>query len=576
MPTSPFTRRTMLSGLAAVSAGLATPAGALTAGAAPRRPTTLRESGTTGGSALQYDAAAYVQLEPGFLGVDNATYPRVKLMADGRYLLTYQDAQIGWNIYWTTSSNLQDWAEPQVLFESYPIPDDCNHPSTCTGSDDVCFSTADAAVLDNGDILTICSYRASKNFYYNFDMSGMVMRRSRDHGQTWSEPETVYLGPTWEPYLAQLESGEVQIYFTHIAPKMAIEDTAHSSGVGLLRSFDQGRTWRPHVTGYPYEAQRIAQQYRMDSDEGVKIFTDQMPTTLETGPGGEIALAVESKIANDPFHISIIHTHDNWPIDLGLDEEGPSDREDNIFVGAAPYLGRFSTGETVLAYNTSSRQHVRLGDAEARTFGEPQIFLPGTGYWGTVEVIGPQTALISMQHVRDEGNAIMIGTIRLNRSTTAAHFPAHGAIDWTGGEEIFLGGLSEAQVHVQAGRAGNMLLFRVERRGGPLTRGDLTKLYLASRIDPARRIALTLDHEGAVTTDLPHAGASSRLLSDDGQARAWEVSVPLANLRPTGSMLGVGIELVAAPASDGDPTVERLYGMSVSDPSTWLDLSLGG
>lgn len=580
MTTSHPSRRAVLSGMAAVGVGLAAPV------AAPASPGSAREHPAPSGqrrartAALEYDAAAYIELEPEFLGVDAATYPRLKLMADGRYLLTYQDAQIGWDIFWTTSSDLTDWAEPQPLFKSYPVPDACEHPHPCTGTDNICFSTADAVVLDNGDIITVSSYRASKNFYFNFgvDMSGMMMRRSQDNGQTWSEPEVVYVGPTWEPSIAQLGSGEVQIYFTHIAPKMAVQDTAHSSGVGLLRSFDRGETWIPHVTDYPYEAQRIAQLYRKDSEDGVKMFTDQMPTIVETGPGGEITLAVESKVNDDPFHISLIHTADNWPDHLGMDEEGPADRQNRVFVGAAPYLGRFATGETVLAYNTSSRQHLRLADAEAREFGEPQIFLPGRGFWGTIEIIGPQTALISMQDVRDgNGNAIMIGTIHLNRTLLAQPFPANRPVDWGEGDsEIFLGGVGPAQVRVRAGRAGNLLKLRVERRGGEPTEGDLTTVLLASRRDPQHRLAMAIDHEGAVSTDVPDSGVRGRLLSAVGTTRVWELDVPLSNLRPTGSHLGIGLELVTAGVDGGEDTVEQLFGMSSDDPATWLDLSLSG
>lgn len=583
MTTSHLSRRAVLTGMAAAGAGLALPTAAHSAGAALDRPgAPLDRPGAPrdpigfAGSALEYDAAAYVQLEPEFLGVEKATYPRVKLMSDGRYLLIYQDAQIGWNIYWTTSSDLIDWSEPELLFESYKVPDDCNHPHVCTGSDDMCFSTADAVVLDNGDILAVCSYRASKNFYYTFDMSGLIMRRSQDHGQTWSAPEIVYVGPTWEPYVTQLRSGEVQIYFTHIAPKMAIEDTAHSSGVGLLRSFDGGVTWTPNVTGYPYEAQRIAQLYRMDSPTGVKMFTDQMPTIIETGAPGEIALAVESKVDNDPFHISIIHTDGNWPDHLGLDEEGPADRQNRVFVGAAPYLGRFPTGETVLAYNTSSRQHLRLGDSEARSFGEPQIFLPGRGFWGTVEVVGPRTALISMQSVRtDAGNAIMIGTIRLNRPISAEIYPVGGAPTWDGHGEIFLGGVSQAQMRVRAARAGNTLLLRVERRGGALQPGDMTTIRLASRRDQAQQLKIAIDHHGEVSLAAAEAGVSSQLTANAGESQVWEVQVPLRRLRPTGSKLGIGLELTSLSA-EGAVTVELLHDMSVDDPATWLDLSLAG
>ncbi len=65
-----------------------------------------------------------------------------------------------------------------------------------------------------------------------------------------------------------------------------------------------------------------------------------------------------------------------------MNETGPADRQDNLVLGAAPYLARFPSGESVLAYDQASRQRIRLGDRDAREFGEPETFLPGTGFWG--------------------------------------------------------------------------------------------------------------------------------------------------------------------------------------------------
>ena len=109
---------------------------------------------------------AYRQLLPAAkLKTDRtAIYPRIKRMADGRYILFMQGGQIASRIYYCTSDDLLHWSDTQVLFEPYPV-------TTSEGSDTRCFSTVDAAVLADGDLLAACSFRASKG-YKHISFSG--------------------------------------------------------------------------------------------------------------------------------------------------------------------------------------------------------------------------------------------------------------------------------------------------------------------------------------------------------------------------------------------------------------------
>ncbi|MEQ4209461.1 sialidase family protein [Actinopolymorpha sp. B9G3] len=354
-------------------------------------------------ASLELDESRYVELDADFLDTQTAHYPRIKRMRDGRFILFYQSSQHSWNVYWSTSRDLKNWAKPQLLFASHKILD---------GDDDRCYATADARVLHNGDVLAVCSFRANKRFSTHMELDGLMLRRSTDNGRTWHAEQVIYIGANWEPFVHQTPTGEVQVYFTHSAPKRVVEDTKGSTGVAIIRSHDGGRTWTPNVTDYPYAADRVAQQYVRTSDTGVKIFTDQMPSALQTRTPGGIALAMESHLT-DGYMISFAYTKQNWPDKLGMDEPGPADRQDNIFRGAAPYLARFPSGESVLAYNRDSRQHIHLGDYEAREFGDPGVFLPGNGFWGSIEVINPGQLVTTMPQVRDDGNKIMIGILDL-------------------------------------------------------------------------------------------------------------------------------------------------------------------
>jgi hypothetical protein len=394
----PIARRSLLiGGAAAVGAAVGSIA-PTSAGADPRhRPRP---------ASLELDESSYVELDADFLRTEEAQYTRIKKMPDGSYLLLYQEDKYSWSIFSSISEDLKTWSPPQKLWATHPIND---------GADDRCFASPDACVLDNGDVLAVCSYRVDQGFSSRMELDGVAVRRSRDNGRTWGPASSIYTGATWEPCITQLGTGEVQVYFTHPAPKLAVDHTAGSTGVALVRSFDRGRTWVPDVRDYPYAAQRVAQQYTRDSDEGVRMYTDQMPSALEVGHGGRIALAMESHLADGDFMISLAHTRHDWPRALGMEEEGPRDRQSNLFPGAAPQLAQFPSGETVLAYNHASRQKIRLGDRHAREFGEPEEFLPGDGYWGSVEVISRDRLATTMAAVRSDGNRIMIAALDLVR-----------------------------------------------------------------------------------------------------------------------------------------------------------------
>lgn len=390
-------RRHLLGGAAAVAAG----APLLAAASHPAHATDT----TPRRSHLELDPKNYVELDADFLGTQQAHYPRIKTMANGRHLLTYQASQHSWNVHWSTSDDLLHWEQPQKLFASHKILD---------GADDRCYATADACVLDNGEILAVCSFRANKLFSARMDLDGLMLRRSTDHGRSWQAEQVIYVGANWEPTVHQTSAGEVQVYFTHSAPKRVLENTKGSTGVAIIRSYDRGRSWAPDVRDFPYAADRVAQQYVRTNDDGVQMFTDQMPSVLQTGGPGQIALAMESHLA-DGYWISLAHTQRNWPDKLEMNETGPTDRTDNMFPGAAPYLAQFSTGETVLAYNYQSAQYLRLGNSQARNFAEPESFLPGNGYWGSVEVVPGDRLAATMHHSRSDGNGIMIGVLDLVR-----------------------------------------------------------------------------------------------------------------------------------------------------------------
>ena len=342
----------------------------------------------------------------------DAHYPRIKLLRDGRYMLIFQTEQLGGTIYCAFSPDLEQWSDPRPIVSAYKV-------RMSDGSVDVRkFMTADAIVLDNGDILVVCSYRVSDHYRTAIADNGLVAIRSCDGGETWSVPEIIYVGTNWEPHVLRLRSGEIHVYFTQIAPKIYLhgfKTLRRSSGIGLIRSYDDGKTWTPFVTEPPYAAQRAAQQYVTDV-EGVRHYTDQMPVGAEL-KDGSIVLALESRAEDLSFHLSLAFTHDNWARDLAMDEDGPEDRMNFIRQAAGPYIVALDSGLTAMSFNRLGQFFVCAGDETGHCFDEPvRFFEEFTGcFWGSLLALPGNRVVACLPEVtKDHTNRIGIQVLKLH------------------------------------------------------------------------------------------------------------------------------------------------------------------
>ena len=72
-------------------------------------------------SNLELNYRSYVEIKPDLLDASQVTYPRVKQLSDGRYILFYQDGHIGWNIYYSQSNDGKVWSRGRELFSSYRV-----------------------------------------------------------------------------------------------------------------------------------------------------------------------------------------------------------------------------------------------------------------------------------------------------------------------------------------------------------------------------------------------------------------------------------------------------------------------
>ena len=145
-------------------------------------------------SRLEPNFRQYTEVTEGKLRIKAANYPRIKKIADDRYILFYQDNQTASNIYYSISSDLKEWGLGLKLFNAHNI-------TVFDSSDKMCYSSCDATVLQNGDIMAIASFRSGRNFRVTNEFNGLAMKISSDGGQTWGEEQIIYKGSNWEPQI---------------------------------------------------------------------------------------------------------------------------------------------------------------------------------------------------------------------------------------------------------------------------------------------------------------------------------------------------------------------------------------
>ncbi len=402
----------------------------------------------------------FVEVHRKHLGTTTPYYPRLKQTADGGYILFYNTGETGPSVKYITSTDLVNWSDSQFLFEQ-----------TSTTQ----YATCDAVVLEGGDILAVASFRPKSwgSYTSEMDKSGLVLRRSTDGGKTWSDMQTIYLGMNWEPYIMQLSSGEVQVYFTHTAPYTYLygyNETIRSSGSAIIRSFDNGKTWTPNVTSAPYAADRVMQTY-IGMQQGHKFFNDQMPVATQLH-NGNIMLACETLDLQKQFRISVGISYDNWKTPLGIEEEGPSDKFVTKTHGSGPYTAQMESGETLISYNGNG-MHLLIGDCNGKNFSEAIKPFDGLAktYWGSLEVVGTHKVM----SVHDDDSKV--GNIEVRRITYGSLYLNHdlasdkhavtldgNSAEWKDNTDaVFVGSVSQAQASVRFTEDDENIYILVER-----------------------------------------------------------------------------------------------------------------
>ena len=420
-------------------------------------------------------------------------YPRIKVLRDGSYIMFAQDGRVSGNCFYNKSNDGLSWSDRRSIFMSYETVRDDGE------SDYIYWCNCDAQVMPDGEILAFCSYRYRSGYNLDSKYSGIVMKRSKDNGETWSDGVEIYRGRNWESSPLLLRDGELQLYFSHTAPKFYIEPRVKtdakihtSSGSAIIRSFDSGNTWTPDVKEPPYAAHRVTQTYVESLDNGTKCFTNQMPVAVELH-NGDIALATESDMARGRFMLTMSYSHDNWARPLDIDEDGPSDKNSAFDFGAGPYIVQFDSGETLLSYNTADQFHLRLGDEYAKNLTSERdiiAFDGNPGYWGCLCVDSSHRVLAAMPKVWEDrttrpwtsDNDMMLCRYYLNHTIYAHRITENDAFEdsaWSMCDEaLFVGAQTDAQMSLSFMYDEGSLYVRVDRLDRDLSRSDKEHIYI--------------------------------------------------------------------------------------------------
>lgn len=419
----------------------------------------------TSRSSLKMNFRSYIDLGQPALGVSNPNYPRIKKMANGAYIMFYHNNQIGASCDYAISQDLKSWTAKGKIFKNYAITDSKG------GKNERRFSNCTALTLANGDIIAVASYRANIGYRERPLDAGVILRRSQDNGNTWSDPIEIYQGVNWEPHLLQLPSGEIHCYFTD-SERTLIEGT--DTGTAMVISQDNGTTWTPSFGSAPYYVIRTKHEVN-----GVTYFTNQMPAVIKLNNSNELAAALEANTGN--YYISFAYSGESgqWP-HLAVNQDGPADRNDFAFRGSGPSLVQFPSGETVVSYNYSSTFYMKLGDAKARQFGNSYAPFAGKGYWGTLEVIDGHQLIGAMPNTSK--GQVMLSKFILNHRIKAVRRNVKVDGDnseWKNTDEaLFVGEKSQAQATLRASADNGHVYFLIEVLDDFISKDDYATVFI--------------------------------------------------------------------------------------------------
>lgn len=499
-------------------------------------------------------------------------------MSDGSFILLYNDAQNVSDIRMLKSKDGETWEKYSVVFEH---------------QGDKVYAGADAIVLPNGDILSCVAWRYTKTYYAEPRNGGISIRRSTDNGKTWGKEKNVFLGINWEPSFLLLRSGELHLYWTNTTCHILPSARNTSTGTAMLRSFDNGETWTGNPL-VPYSGQIVSQQ-ATEVIDGVQFYTDQMPVAVEL-QNGTILLALESRLdRKNTYRITLSYSKDNWATPMEKDEVGPRDKYTNRFVGTAPYVFQFPSGEVLLKYSRLTTMTLLLGDSTGRNYYEnKKLALENMQGWGNIELLDGGHSLFCASTARysvgtdKEYHLLATQKVNLNHALTCGS--ADGIVidgkaeDWDNNTDaLFVGSATQAQMSVRMARSAGRFCLLFERLDYDLTDSDTCSLRVALPSGTADYLDVTVGANGTVDAFTTIGGKKTEL-------EAKGVVTLLGTLNDsedtdTGFLAEVELDASVLPENlsvfpmlvnkdgNGKRTTDTIDAMSASNNKAWIPVS---
>ena len=554
----------------------------------------------------------------------NSNYSRIIKVKNNLYLMLFQYSKNGVHLYYATSTDGIRWSTtPGILYSANESDNQIEYTDgpLAEQTDAYYAVNADAVLLKDGSILIVYARRPCKGYdheAYNALSSLELVRCtvSASNKITFSKPTTIYRGIVWEPEILQRANGNIEIYWSHAAPMVDIYgffrdvyewngktvgdptktegNGKRSSGVGMISSSDNGKTWTPSLADMSanhYAAKRIYQQFActMPIGDGVNFYSGQMPAVVEM-TDGRLFLAVEFEPGvKDGMEISTAFsdTSGAWR-ELGLDEAGPVARNESMFKGAGPSLCRFPSGEILLSYNAASKMYTRLLKKDARDVANGMadtyaLDIFGTdrtktrGYWSTVAVKDSHTAILSMafpcyenygdgdDETEKDNSAIGVVFGRLNHTVNALHktVVADGnPQEWsTQKEALFVGSESAAQASYRFAYDDTKLYVCIDYLNASRADGD--SLFVSFEKENGTTVTARIAGDGRVTAAAGISGGA--VLTAEGGV--YELALDRATLGLSGERVRVRPGFTAGGVTD-------VIDGTTADASTWLTVNL--
>ncbi len=542
-------------------------------------------------------------------------YPRITKIRDDLYLMTVHYGTEGQHVYYTTSTDGgKTWPDLKLLYDASQAKNKFTYTSgSLSGTADTYFGVnADHCLLKDGTILCVYSRRPNLGYtrkeYTSFSTLEIVRGTVKGDEITWSEPQSIYYGQNWEAEIIQRENGQIDIYWTHVAPmifKYGFHAELRSTGVAMISSNDNGYTWTPNITASDYlinptdayAAKRVFQfsagTLTSADGETYSAMHCQMPGVVEMLNGKMMVVSETRSVGESSHMISKGYSEENgvWN-ELGAFEQGPWNTKFKVFKGAAPSLMRFDSGEILMTYNYASNAYCRLMNTTGtnmtaahalNVFGVTNE--TAGGFWSGSSPLDSHTAMIAMTHERylgrepyidpDDGleklnNTTILGKVRLNHTidATKKNMVADGNLqEWSSvNEALFIGSASKTvQATYRFAYDDDYVYVAIDRTDSSNNANDNNIIRMTTS---SGYITASMT---SGTSSLP-AGVTAGTKTATG-GRVYEFAFDRAALGLTGDYVRVCPGFTDY-ATDSCASEDIINGMSTTDTSTWIKINI--